>query len=220
MSFTERMAAQLRRPSSGITGWIVKRLLRSNNTYLELNAVRLCNLDKDHFVLEAGFGLGIGVKRAAQAVQSGSGKVYGIDFSPEMMREASQLLEDEVAAGKVQLTLGDVAHVPYRDNTMDRIFHCNCYYFWPDIEHVCKELLRVLKPGAFMVTGLNLASLRVADSRNVVTFDMWNPERYMDALRQVGFTEVEMKEEVCEESKQTFEAIFAYKPSTLEVTVE
>lgn len=50
---------------------LLQRLLRSKNTYLESNAVRLCNLDKDHFVLEAGFGLGIGMKRAAQAVQSG-----------------------------------------------------------------------------------------------------------------------------------------------------
>ena len=131
-----------------------------------------------------------------------------------MMREASKLLEEEVIQGKVELVLGDTACLPYQDNIMDRVFHCNCYYFWPDVEQVCKELHRVLKPGGFMITSLNLSSLQASDKEGFMKYAKWDPKLYMDALKISGFVEVEMKDQHCEKKKVAFQTIFAQKPGS------
>ncbi len=132
-----------------------------------------------------------------------------------MMCEAANRLDVEVIAGKVELVLGDAACLPYRDNTMDRIYHCNCYYFWPDRSQVCSELHRVLKDGGFMVTTLNLDRIKYADSKGYLQLaNSWDPKVYMDALEEAGFVNVIMKDQICDETKLKFQAIYAYKPNS------
>ena len=145
---------------------------------------------------------------------SGHGKVYGIDISSEMMRTASKLLEEEVIQGKVELVLGDAACLPYQGDIMDRIFHCNCYYFWPDVEQVCRELYRVLKPGGFMITTLNVPYLQTADDRGLMKYGKWRPEVYMDELERIGFVKVEMKDDFCEDKKVPYQIIYAHKSAS------
>jgi len=60
---------------------------------------------------------------------------------------ASELLKDLVASGKVTLHHCDVAALPLADATVDKVFHCNCYYFWPDLSKGTTEIHRVMKPG-------------------------------------------------------------------------
>ena len=119
--------------------------------------------------------------------------IHGIDFSPAMVIEAMRTLSKEVEEGKVQLTLGDAAHLPYGDVTMDRIFHTNCYYFWPDVLAVSKELYRVLKPGGFMVTLLDLRKVKASDEKGYLKYGEWDPESYMDSLRNAGFVDVSLQ---------------------------
>lgn len=52
-----------------------------------------------------------------------------------------------IASKKVTLHHCDVAAMPLRDSTVDRVFHCNCYYFWPDLRKGAAEIHRVMKPG-------------------------------------------------------------------------
>lgn len=60
---------------------------------------------------------------------------------------ASQRLKDILANGKLTLHLCDVAAMPLEDNTVDKAFHCNCYYYWPDLAKAATEIHRVMKPG-------------------------------------------------------------------------
>ena len=60
---------------------------------------------------------------------------------------ASDLLKDLLASGKVTLHHCDVAAMPLADSIVDKVFHCNCYYFWPDLRKGSAELHRVMKPG-------------------------------------------------------------------------
>eukprot|EP00057_Strongylocentrotus_purpuratus_P002534 XP_003724708.1 PREDICTED: 24-methylenesterol C-methyltransferase 2-like [Strongylocentrotus purpuratus] len=113
--------------------------------------------------------------------------VHGIDFSPAMMTAAMDHLEQEIADDIIELTLGNAVHLPYRDNSMDRIFHTNCYYFWPDVTAVTKELFRVLKPGGQMMTLLNLERVKASHDTGYLKYGNYDPDGYMDALRTVGF---------------------------------
>lgn len=56
-------------------------------------------------------------------------------------------MKELVASGKVTLHHCDVAAMPLADGTVDKVFHCNCYYFWPDLGKGATEIRRVMKPG-------------------------------------------------------------------------
>lgn len=60
---------------------------------------------------------------------------------------ASERMKGLMASGKVTLHHCDVAAMPLADSTVDKVFHCNCYYFWPDLRRGAAEIHRVMKPG-------------------------------------------------------------------------
>lgn len=60
---------------------------------------------------------------------------------------ASKRMKELVASCKVTLHHCDVAAMPLADSTVDKVFHSNCYYFWPDLRKAALEIHRVVKPG-------------------------------------------------------------------------
>ena len=52
-----------------------------------------------------------------------------------------------VQTGQVQLLHGRAESLPLSDGTIDRVFHCNSYYYWTDFDKACNEIKRVMKPG-------------------------------------------------------------------------
>lgn len=114
------------------------------------------------------------------------------------MSEAMSLLEAEIVADKVQLTLGNVTDLPYRDDSIDTVFHCNNYYFWDDRPLILKGILRVLKPNGKMITALNIDALKLAGQRGLLTEEQFNPEVYMEQLKASGFKDVDIRDYVLE----------------------
>ncbi|KAG7279870.1 hypothetical protein CRUP_016197 [Coryphaenoides rupestris] len=245
---------QLGHPTSSLAGWLVSRFLRVGNRVLEEKAVRLCGIQPGDTVLEVGHGPGLGLQAAASLLTQPSGSLIGMaselltdlvasgkvtlhhcdvaampladdtvdkvfhcncyyfwpDLSKgtaEIHRMASELLTDLVASGKVTLHHCDVAAMPLADDTVDKVFHCNCYYFWPDLSKGTAEIHRVMKPGGLMVTTLRLRSVAILASKGVMPGKNWRPEAYMEALRGSGFVDVRMED--VQHSKITFQAIYA-----------
>lgn len=133
--------------------------------------------------------------------------LHGIDFSELMVKSATARFRDEISVGKVQIQLGNVMDIPYDKDTFDRVFHCNSYFFWPDLDLATREIYRVMKPNTVMVTGLETARLEkdrkwgYLQCANVI-----DPYVYMNALRKNGFTNVHMK---TIRGRRVFELIFA-----------
>ncbi|KAK7912797.1 hypothetical protein WMY93_013008 [Mugilogobius chulae] len=186
--WAEKLGAQLGRPSWSLGGWLVNRLFIKRNRVLEENAVALCNIEPGDTVLEVGHGPGLGLQAAASLLTDPKGRLIGVDYSEFMHNKAQKLLKEHISSGKVSLHQCDVAAMPLSDNSVDKVFHCNCYYFWPDLTKGAAELHRVMKPGALMVTTMRLASISYLASKQVMPKDNWRPEAYMAALRDSGFT--------------------------------
>lgn len=123
-----------------------------------------------------------------------------------MVNLAKSKLHQEIALGKVHLELGSVEDMPYESQFFDRIFHCNCYYFWPDMDAAIKELQRVIKPDGKMICVLNHARLQDLQNHNLMQCGDIDPERYMESLRNNGFKDVYMTDI---KSKITFQAMYA-----------
>ena len=52
--------------------FLLQRLIKNKNAYLEHNAVRRCHLESHHHILEVGFGPGIGLKAACEIIKDGT----------------------------------------------------------------------------------------------------------------------------------------------------
>ncbi|XP_041051734.1 uncharacterized methyltransferase YdaC [Carcharodon carcharias] len=203
----ERLTQQLGKPTQGLWGWLVTRFLKKKNKLLEVNAVKLCDIQPENVVLEVGFGPGLGLQEAARCLTHPRGKLYGLDYSDYMYNVASRRLQADIQTGKVTLFLGSVEHIPLEDNVVDRVFHCNCYYFWPDLRAGSKEIYRVMKPGGLMVTTLNLEALKKIVAAGLLKHTQWPPEPYMAVLHDTGFVDVRLEDK--QDKGISFQAIFA-----------
>ncbi len=128
--FRKYIDGQYRRPT-GIVGWWIGRKMAEQHQPENLWTVQLLNLQPGDHVLEIGFGPGFAVQKVAEHLTSG--EVGGVDFSRAMVDTAKRRNAAAVRAGKVDLRLGDAAHIPFEDNCFDKAYSIHSIYFWPDV---------------------------------------------------------------------------------------
>lgn len=114
---------------------------------LRERGLEFLDVQEGEAVLEIGFGTGYTLVEIAKSIGE-TGKAYGIDITPEMVKLAKERLEREGLAGRVELSEGDARNMPCNDNMFDAIYMaCTLELFdTPDIPKVLKEIKRVLKP--------------------------------------------------------------------------
>lgn len=105
-----------------------------------LGAVRL-----GETVLDLGCGAGFDVFVAAFTVGP-SGRVIGVDISPEMLTVAERG-RAEVGLPNVELRQADVEALPFPDATFDVALSNGVLNLIPDKPAALREVFRVLKPG-------------------------------------------------------------------------
>jgi len=96
-------------------------------------------------VLDLGSGGGIDCFLASRAVGE-SGKVIGVDMTPEMIQRAREGAT-EAGISNVDFRLGEIEHLPVADGTADVILSNCVINLSPDKPAVFREAFRVLKPG-------------------------------------------------------------------------
>jgi len=206
---TERLARNFSNPEKSIFGLIAMKFMLKNNSFLETNAVSLCKIQPDHNVLEIGFGAGVGLQAAYNILKDGKGMLYGIDKSFYSVERSSKRLKQGIAEKKVVLFDGSADNIPLNTDTIHRVYHCNCYYFWPNNRTVMREIYRVMRPGALMITTLNLDSLRKAESKGLLMYGDTDPVKYMACLEMYGFENVRMEYHKDASSGTEFQVIFS-----------
>ncbi|UCC16936.1 MAG: class I SAM-dependent methyltransferase [Dehalococcoidales bacterium] len=111
-------------------------------------ALELLSVKEGETILEIGFGTGHCMKKVAESVGE-SGKVYGVDISPGMLKVTKLRLEKAQLLDKAELYCGDAASLPFENKIMDGVFMAFTLELFdtPEIPVVLKEAKRVLKPG-------------------------------------------------------------------------
>jgi len=161
------------------------------------NPVALASLAKGETVLDLGAGAGFDCFLAANKVGK-TGKVIGVDMTPEMLEKARENAEKGDYAN-VEFRLGEIENLPVADNSVDVIISNCVINLSPDKKRVFSEALRVLKPGGrLMVSDIVLLKelpdfIRdsIAAYVGCVAGAMLKDD-YLAAIRRAGFEPVEV----------------------------
>lgn len=160
------------------------------------NPLMYADICEGDVVLDLGSGAGIDVLLAAQQVGE-SGKVIGIDMTPEMIEKARENAE-EAGAKNVDFRLGEIESMPVEDESVDWVISNCVINLAPDKDLVFREAYRVLKQGGKLLVSDIVANhlpkwLRSTISNWANCISGALPEdQYLDSIRRAGLGEVQV----------------------------
>ena len=164
------------------------------------NPVALASLKKGETVLDLGSGAGFDCFLAANRVGN-SGKVIGVDMTPEMVEKAKA----NVKKGNyrnIEFRLGEIEKLPVDSNSVDIIISNCVINLSPEKKSVFREAFRVLKPGGrLMISDLVLLKELPDFIKNSIEAYVGcisgaiMKEEYIEAIKAAGFQKVKIIDE-------------------------
>ena len=141
-----RGVRQFGRPR-GTAGRLAGRVMahRTSNRRRNRWVVSLLDVRPTDRVLEIGFGPGIALAELTARVTSG--RVYGIDHSEVMLRQAARRNAAAIRAGRLELRQAPVEALPDFGRPLDVVLAVNSLGFWPDPDDALTALRARLRPG-------------------------------------------------------------------------
>jgi SAM-dependent methyltransferase len=113
------------------------------------NPVAIAALQEGQTVLDLGSGGGFDAFQAGERVK-GSGRVIGVDMTPEMLAKARRNIEQyrqRTGLDNVEFRLGEIENLPVPDSSVDVVLSNCVINLSPDKPQVWREIFRALKPG-------------------------------------------------------------------------
>ncbi len=161
--------------------------------------VNITTVRAGEVVLDLGSGAGADAFQASKLVGP-SGRVIGVDATPEMIWKARELAAND-NLGNVEFRLGEIEHLPVESDSVD-VAVSNCVLnLLPDKLLGFREIFRVLKPGgrvqiSDLVTSNPVAASQVHPKNWAACVEGAIPENeYLRLLREAGFQNVRVAEE-------------------------
>jgi SAM-dependent methyltransferase len=168
---------------TGTWGWLIGQLMAMKNSERSHWVLARLEAEKQHRVLEIGFGSGIDVKRLLNVV----GFVAGVDISETMLNMARKRNAKALQAGRAELKLGHACELPFADGSFDRVMSINSVQFWDELDAGLCEVGRVLVPGGRAVIAIEPRNVGATEA----TSREWG-ERLHREMERVGFESIRL----------------------------
>lgn len=162
------------------------------------NPIAVAGLRPGDTVLDIGSGGGLDAFIAAGRVGP-TGRVIGVDMTPEMLARAQQAAENS-GITNVEFRLGEAEALPIEDESIDIILSNCVINLVADKAGVFRETYRVLRPGgrleiSDMVTDRAFLPSKSGDAQNYAgcIYGALPEGEYSDLVRAAGFGELELR---------------------------
>jgi ubiquinone/menaquinone biosynthesis C-methylase UbiE len=129
---------------TGRQGRLVAALMNKGHKPLTLWGLTQVKIAPDYVILDVGCGGGKTVNRLAQ--RAPLGKVFGIDYSADMVEYSRKVNKKLIAESRVEIVEATVEKTGFPNDFFDLVTAVETYYFWPSFSNALKEIRRVLKP--------------------------------------------------------------------------
>jgi len=157
--------------------------------------IRLCNIDKDKYILDVG--CGVGVTPCYLAKKYGC-KVIGIDISKSFLSKARERAKREHIEDRVKFKIADAQNLPFKNRIFDAVICESVNAFVKNKQKAIKEYARVTKPAGYV--GLNEAiwikkpSAEFAEYITRITSAKFeNSDSWKKLLENSGLKNIEVK---------------------------
>ena len=135
-------------------------------------------------VLDLGMGSGYALRALRDTADVGRG--YGLDASPEMLRNARSYTDDP----DIGYLRGDFGVLPFRNDSVDHVFSMEAFYYAADPLETLREINRVLRPGGAFYCAVNY----FAESEHThqwqdsidIEMTLWDAAAYREAFGEAG----------------------------------
>jgi arsenite methyltransferase len=159
----------------------------------------LADLKEGESVIDLGSGSGMDVFFAAERVGP-SGRVVGIDFTPEQLEKARRIAAED-GYSQVELREGRIEDLPVEDASCTCVISNGVINLAPEKERVFAEAARVLKPGGRMAIADIVSESQLKESI-VCDADLWasciggaaQQDAYRSAIESAGLRIDELRE--------------------------
>jgi ubiquinone/menaquinone biosynthesis C-methylase UbiE len=175
----------------GRRGRIVAAMMNQHHQSLTLWGLTKVAVGSDFVVLDVGCGGGKTISRLAQLAPQG--KVFGVDYSIEMVKFSKKINKMLIAQNRVEIIEGSVEKMSFKDNFFDLVTAFETYYFWTNLSDALKEINRALKPGGklLLVNELlcGVTPAKLIEETHVKLFPL---EEIQNVMQSVGFVCVQI----------------------------
>jgi SAM-dependent methyltransferase len=200
---------QYKRPT-GRRGRVVAALMNKGHEALTLWGLMHINIEPDYVILDVGCGGGKTVSRLAQcAVQ---GKVFGIDYSADMVAYSRKVNKKLIAENRAEIHEGSVEKTGFPDNFFDLVTAIETCYFWHSLPDALKEIKCILKRGGRLLMVNEMVKNGVYEVEHAEIIEktqvrLFSLEEIRRIMQSAGFTDVQIFTKV----KSPWNAILAQK---------
>jgi ubiquinone/menaquinone biosynthesis C-methylase UbiE len=141
-------------------------------------------------VLEIGYGHGRTILDAAASAPTAT--FAGIDIAADAERVASRTCRELIAAGRLDLRIGDAADLPWSEGAFDAVYTVHTIYFWERPERVFAAVRRVLCGSGRLVLGMRDHSAQAAAAFPGSVYHFYSDAVVTTMLRNAGFARSEV----------------------------
>jgi len=148
-------------------------------------------------ILDIGCGGGRTIsKLAATATQ---GKAYGVDHSEESVAASKRTNARLIRDGRVEVHLGSVSQLPFRDGTFDLVTAVETHFWWTNLPTDMREVFRVLKNGGKLIViaeiykGANTTVAKLAEKyASQAGMKMLDIDEHRELFAQAGYSDIQV----------------------------
>ena len=135
-------------------------------------------------VLDLGTGSGYVLRALRDTTDVGRG--YGLDGSPEMLRNARSYTSDD----RIGFLCGDFDALPFAPDSLDHVFTMEAFYYARSPRRTLEEVCRILAPGGTFFCAVNYYEENVHSHQWQDSIDVkmtrWSTQEYREAFRDAG----------------------------------